>query len=147
MEVLRLNIQYQLKVNIEEFFLRVWIQQRFDQKGFKIFSNIEQLLFKACTGKSHSEELDKVCEYFNDDFNIKNLISKLTTLRELFQSTSAGITPSVNSIKSSLLSLTSAQRVLLSEVSKLFKLLLVLPATNATSERSFSAVRIVLSHI
>ncbi len=119
------------------------IQQRFDQKGFKFFS----LLFKACTGKSHSEELDKVCECFNDDFNIKNLISKLTTLRELFQSTSAGITPSVNSIKSSLLSITSAQRVLLSEVSKLLKLLLVLPATHATSERSFSALRRVKSYL
>ncbi len=76
MEVLRLNIQYQLKVNIEGFFFESLdlavncIQQIFDQKGFTIFSNIEQLLF-ICTGKSHSEELDKVCEYFNDDFNIK----------------------------------------------------------------------------
>ncbi len=88
-----------------------------------------------------------MCEYFNDDFNKRNLISELTTLRELFQSTSEGTTPSVNSIKSSLLSLTSAQRVLIPEVSKLFKLLLVLPATNATSERSFSALRRVKSYL
>ena len=78
---------------------------------------------------------------------LRNLISELATLRELFQSTSAGITPSIASMKSSLLSLTSPQRVLLPEVSKLFKLLLVLPATNATSERTFSALRRVKSYL
>ena len=40
------------------------IKQRFDQKGFKVFSNIEQLLLKACSGKPHSEEMDAVYEYF-----------------------------------------------------------------------------------
>ena len=34
-----------------------------------------------------------------------------------------------------------SQKMLLSEVAKLAKLLLVLPATNATSERSFSAMK------
>ena len=27
------------------------IRSRFDQKGFKTFSNVEQLLFKACRGR------------------------------------------------------------------------------------------------
>ena len=35
----------------------------------------------------------------------------------------------------------------MTEVSKLFKLLLVLPATNATSERSFSALRRIKSYL
>ena len=34
-----------------------------------------------------------------------------------------------------------SQKMLLSEVAKLAKLLLVLPATNATSERAFSAMK------
>ena len=38
-------------------------------------------------------------------------------------------------------SLTSAQKTLLSEVCTLGKLLLVMPATNAASERSFSTLR------
>ena len=33
------------------------ISSRFDQKGFKIFSNVEQLLFKACKGKEFRDEL------------------------------------------------------------------------------------------
>ena len=27
------------------------------QKGFKVFSNVEQLLFEACSGKPHHEEM------------------------------------------------------------------------------------------
>ena len=36
------------------------IRSRFDQKGFKTFSNVEQLLFKACKGQNYEEELDFV---------------------------------------------------------------------------------------
>ena len=44
-------------------------------------------------------------------------------------------------VKAHLQQLTSAQKVLISEVILLAKLNLVMPATNATSERSFSALR------
>ena len=44
-------------------------------------------------------------------------------------------------------SLTPAQQLLLSEVCKLFKLLLVMPATNATSERSFSPLCRIKSYL
>ena len=41
----------------------------------------------------------------------------------------------------------SAQRVLLSQVSRLLQLLIIMPATNATSERSFSALRRVKNYL
>ncbi len=44
------------------------IRSRFDQKGFKTFSNVEQLLFKACGGQCFDEELDQVCSFFYGDF-------------------------------------------------------------------------------
>ena len=47
-------------LSVEEEYCRVYfeaidlsvmsIRNRFDQKGFQTFSNVEQLLFKACTG-------------------------------------------------------------------------------------------------
>ena len=40
------------------------VHSRFDQKGFKTFSNVEQLLFKACKGQNYEEELDFVCNFF-----------------------------------------------------------------------------------
>ena len=44
-------------------------------------------------------------------------------------------------------SCTPSQCDLMSQVSKLVKLLLVMPATNAESERSFSAVRHIKMHL
>lgn len=43
--------------------------------------------------------------------------------------------------------LTGAERELISEVITLMKLILVMPATNSTSERSFSAMRRVKSYL
>ena len=58
-------------VSVKEEYRRVYfealdlamttIHSRFDQKGFKTFSNVEQLLFKACGGPCFNEELDLVC--------------------------------------------------------------------------------------
>ena len=57
------------------------ICSRFDQKGFKILSNVQQLLFKACsTEKSFNEELDLVCDYFYDDFSKEELSAQVLTL-------------------------------------------------------------------
>ena len=39
------------------------IRNNFDQKGFQTFSNVEQLLFKACTRQCFKEELDSVCSF------------------------------------------------------------------------------------
>lgn len=123
------------------------IQSRFDQKGFKIFSNVEQLLLKACSGKSVDEDLKAVCDFFHDDFNKEELASELMTLRTLHTSVVEKEEPSIDSVKQSLLSLSSTQRTLLGMVSRLFQLLLILPATNATSERSFSALRRIKSYL
>ena len=120
------------------------IKSRFDQKGYncKIVSSIEQLLLKACSGKSVDKDLTTVCDFFYDDFNKEELASELVTLRTLYASVVQSEEPSIDSVKRALLSLSSNQRVLLGTVSRVFQLLLVLPATNATSERSFSALRL-----
>ena len=122
------------------------IRSRFDQKGFKTFSNVEQLLFKACSGKSYTDELHEVCKFFYEDFDKEELKTELSTLHELYQSV-VDEDPSIDSIKAALLSLSTAQRVLLKAVCRLFQLLLILPATNATSERSFSALRRIKSYL
>ena len=123
------------------------IRSTFDQKGFKTFSNVDQLLLKACAGKCFNEELDSVCTFFYDDFNREALLAELLTLHTLYHSVQQDEVPSVDSIKTTLLTLSTTQRVLLGEVCKLFQLLMILPATNATSERSFSALRRIKSYL
>eukprot|EP00731_Ephydatia_muelleri_P010741 Em0005g1327a len=124
------------------------IRSRFDQKGFKTFSNVEQLLFKTCKGQNYEEELDFVCNFFTNDFNKIELAAELLTLRTLYGTeVAADEKPSVNSINTALLALSTMQRKLLGAVVRLFQLLVTLPATNATSERSFSALRRIKSHL
>ena len=124
------------------------IRSRFDQKGFKTFSNVEQLLFKTCKGQNYEEELDFVCNFFTNDFNKIELAAELLTLRTLYDTeVAADVKPSVNSIKTALLALSTMQRKLLGAVVRLFQLLVTLPATNATSERSFSALRRIKSYL
>ena len=120
---------------------------RFDQKGFKTYSKVEQLLFKAGEGQCPKDELDQVCTFFYGDFNKGELIAELFTLHDLHRSAVGDVTPSVDSIKTALLTLSPTQRMLLKTVCWLFQLLLILPATNATSERLFSALRRVKSYL
>ena len=122
------------------------IRGRFDQKGFKTFSNVEQLLFKACGGQCIKEELDLVCTFFSDDFNKEDLLAELSTLHKLCPSALGDVTPSVDSIKTVLLTLSTTQQMLVRAVCWLFQVLLILPA-NATSERSFSALCRIKSYL
>lgn len=123
------------------------IHSRFDQKGYKIFSNVEQLMLKACCGQSFSNELSTVCTFFHDDFDGDDLAAELLTLQKLYESTVGKDAPTVDGIRTALLALSSSQRALVKTVCRLFQLLLILPATNSTSERSFSALRRIKTYL
>jgi hypothetical protein len=94
----------------------------------------------VCAEESFDEELDAVCIFFYDD-----LVAQLSTFHTLYRSVTDE-TRSVDCIKTPLLTLSAPQRTLLNEVCKLFLLLMILP-TNATSERSFSALRRIKSYL
>ena len=85
------------------------IKSRFDQGGFRTFSNLEQLLIKACRGLSIEKELEVVCTFFYNDFNKEDLQAELATFQQLYHSTAQNEPPSVESIKTALLTLSSAQ--------------------------------------
>ena len=70
------------QVYFEVFDLAVaTITSRFDQLGYKVYSNIEQLFVKACSDEAYEENLAFVAEFYGDDFNIQQLESQLRTLR------------------------------------------------------------------
>ena len=124
------------------------ITERFEQPGFRIYSKIEQLLFKACSGKDYESELSFVCNFYGQDLNKADLESQLKVLRTLYdEKTESGDHPSIRSLKEVLQSLSPAQRGIVSMVCKAFQLLLVIPATNSTPERSFSALRRIKSYL
>lgn len=115
------------------------IRNRFDQKGFQILQKLETVL-TTIEQAQQSEALKAVVAFYGTDFHSQDrLLTQLTCLH----SAAGSGTPltDLQSIVAYLKSLSTAQRNYFSEVIKLVKLILVMPATNAHSERSFSALR------
>lgn len=119
------------------------LTDRFDQPGYKIYSNLEQLLLKGCRGECHDEEMTFICQYYTADIHVDNLEVQLTTLSTNMDSNNVTLETVVNYLQG----LSSVGRTLYSEVCTLVKLILVMPASNVTSERSFSALRRVKTYL
>ncbi len=121
------------------------IKERFQQPGYEVYSKLEQLLLKACQRKDVTSELDFLCEFYKNDIQREVLQAQLLTFGIEFQR-AAGNQDEDNvinifDIKKYFSSLPIAHKLLLSQVCTIVKLILVMPATNSTSERSFSALR------
>lgn len=145
-------------VTVEDHYRRIYyealdlivscISTRFDQQGFKVYCNVQNLLLKAAQGVEYSLELDYVTKFYGSDFNPELLKTQL----EVFSANQSSSPPAdkeihLSDVRNFFTTATSAQRDLLLEVCRLFQLLLVMPATNATSERSFSALRRVKTYL
>ena len=111
-----------------------------------MYSQLQQLLFKACRQEEFESELSSVCSFYKNNFQQDVLRAQLLTLC-IHVSSEQQTSVTIFDVKDYFLSLSFAQRSLLSEVSLLLQLVLVLPATNATSERSFSALRRVKTYL
>ena len=120
------------------------IGDRFDQSGYKTYCCLEALILKAVKREDFSEELKTVLDVYGSDFSASNLQIQLEILSSNIES---GRTMDIVDVKKHLQQLTSTEKTLLSEVILVMKLILVMPATNATSERSFSAMRRVKSYL
>ena len=96
---------------------------------------------KACKAQPYDEELDFICEFYKDDFNKENLVAQLQILTVHFAASNTSQSLNVLDLTKYFKSLTIGQRDLMNQVCQIMQLILVMPATNATSERSFSTLR------
>ncbi|XP_054283575.1 zinc finger MYM-type protein 1-like [Macrosteles quadrilineatus] len=116
------------------------IDYRFQHPGVKIYKDIETVLMKAVNGKTEEVkiEVDNICDHFKTDLDKKKLTSQLNSLQDLPKK------KEVKSVRDLVVTLNSEpqeNKRFLSEVVKVVKLLLVLPASAATAERTFSCLR------
>ena len=119
------------------------IKARFDQPGYRTYIKLESLVKAA--NKVNFEELKFVTEFYKDDLNKEQLRTQLTVMSvNLPTDTSPH---NLNAILKYLREISDAQRSLKSDVCKLASLVVVMPATNASSEHSFSALRRVKSYL
>lgn len=132
------------------------IKDRFDQPGYKIYRNLQDLLLKATASDfdNYKEEFQFVTTFYGPDFTPSLFKAQLELLNTYFTERAAAdgacqstTTVTVHDIMTCVQSLSRSQQTLMSEVITLIKLVLVMPATNATSERSFSALRRVKTYL
>ena len=125
------------------------IKDRFDQPGYKVYSNLEQVLLKTIEGVDVTAELGFVCDFYKDDLDLELLKAQLLTFRTEFLHALGKQTtkPDILDIRDFFCSLSSGQQALLSQVGTVLQLVLIMPATNATSERSFSTLRRVKTYL
>lgn len=120
------------------------ITNRFDQPGYKTYGKVQALLLKAAASEPYEEELQFVLSFYGSDFESVLLKTHLEIFSLSFKP-EGQIT--IKDILSFFHNCSSGQVDLMSQVSKLVKLLVVMPATNAASERSFSAVRRIKTYL
>ena len=121
------------------------IEDKFRQPGYQLYSNLEQLLLKAVCKENYSSEFDFVTKFYGPDLNVHALEMQLQIFATNF--IMEGKKTSIKDILKYLRNISSAQRALLSEICIIAKLILVMPATNAVSKRSFSALRRVKTYL
>jgi len=115
------------------------VRDRFAQKSFGVYMDTEKILLDTFSGKAPDEfarELQAVTDHFDDDVDLKRLTVQLSML----SSVCSGDQPSsIQDVIDKLQNM--GERVQFTEVCKLICLLLTIPVSSATAERSFSALR------
>ena len=108
---------------------------------YTIYKNLENLLVYAANRKPFDEQLCAVLNHYGDDLASCQLSGQLQILGAYFAEHCEPV--SLRDCIQALQKMSATQKELLSEVCKLARLILVMPATNASesSERSFSSMR------
>ena len=107
-----------------------------------MYVTLESLHIKACKKEDFEEELKFVCNFYKEDLNETHLRAQLLNFVLHFQDVLGVLDKiSIFDLKTYFSSISDSQIALIGEVKKIMQIILIMPATKATSERSFSALR------
>ena len=104
---------------------------------------METLLLKAIRNESFDQKFDFVTNFYGADLNTASHRTQLETLKLNLPARVSGIRSIIKYVRN----LTQVQRDLVSNICTVIKLISVMPATNAVSERSFSTLRRVRTYL
>ncbi|XP_074641139.1 zinc finger MYM-type protein 1-like [Tubulanus polymorphus] len=110
------------------------IESRFDQEGFNQYKHLQDLIINACNGRDYEEQFSAVVSFYGSDFDSDLLQTQLKTLEVKFCDRDSDVT--LQDIIDHFKAMLTAVRCYLSEICTVLNLILVLPATNATSEKT-----------
>ena len=122
------------------------IQHRFDQPGYATYKNLESLLLKVANQTDYSAEFQEV--FYGDDINEVDLATQLQILSTRFAKDFQPDKPyTLKMVLSFLRDLSAGQHVFFKQACHVARLLIVMPATNAASEQSFSVMRRIKNYL
>ena len=124
-----------------------FILQRFDQPGFRTYRVLQDLILNAAKGASYEGELQTVTSFYKEDLYEATLKVQLELFTAASSQTEPSNQPTFCEVLKFVKSMFPAMQIGMSEVIKLIKPILVMPATNAVSERSASALRRVKTYL
>ena len=104
---------------------------------------MENLLLKSLCEEDFGLELQQTSSFFGSDLNKFKLEAQQTALTHIIDEKQVAIKDAIKVISS----LNTSQKLLVSEVLKLVKLILLEPATNAVSERLCFTLRRVKTYL
>ena len=122
------------------------IRDRFDQPDYRVYLNLEKTLLNGANGKNFEDTMTFLVKNYQNEFDFVQLKIQLESLSCSFKDHSSNDV-SLGDVVNHLRLLTQGQRLLLDQIMKLAQYCLVMPASNATSERSFSAMRRIKTYL
>ena len=124
------------------------IRAKFNHADFKCYSNLQDLLLKAVKGKQFDEDFRHVASFYGDDVNTLQLEAQLSLLAPTARAMGFDVDSfNVHHLIKMFQQLEESRISAMSEVLLLCKIFMVMPATNAVSERSFSALKRIKSYL
>lgn len=124
------------------------VKKRFDQPGFNTYRKLQDVLLKTVTGESCDDEIQYVVDFYKGDIEKTQLKTQLETLHVYIQRQDPDTSNiSIRRIVDYVRDMKPTTKCLFSQVVTVVKLVLVMPATNATSERTFSALRRIKTYL
>lgn len=123
------------------------ILARFDQADYKVYINLQELLLKAVAQTNYESEIETVLNTYGDDLDEFALRTQLELLPRIASKNRYQSKMSIQDLFELVKSLDKPHQILLSQVIVVFKLILVMPATNAVSERSFSSLKRIKTYL
>ena len=126
------------------------LEDRFDQTTFQYLMSIEQLIIDAANGEMPLDVCNELKEALRGDIEIDQLVKELNMLSSVVKSADPGI-KRVTSLRTIMNIFRSQPHLDLRKVycnlHALMKMYLTVPLSNASAERSFSALRRIKNYL
>lgn len=113
------------------------IKDRFDQPSYKTFAALETMLLNVISDQPFDDEIQHLHNVYGDDVSIESLKVEFGIFKQLFSDDPVRCFHDIHKRLKKL----ESEQLLMPNIIKICKLLLVNPATSATPERSFSMAR------